>query len=584
MFRCTDWVVSSEKRPSPPRIAFTRGFMRRVIRPRGRTVSTDCDHRTQIALVSLDICLVWGPEVFHPPELARIASVASSLRVNVAQACAHQLRRVKFLLLVPGGSARLAPGERALHRAQRQSLASRVQSVAAENYSAVIGRRGKLVIWGRPGWMEFRTACSSSRDCKLLWPLLRPIEAMPACAIASSGNAQSDVLPQIASLAASRHAVFALTVSGEVMYVQVRRDASHQTVEAIELRHLQELLGVRVVQLATRFGQAYATTSDGSVYAWGMKTGNPNRPEFSCSMGFGEVATRLHPELLPNFGPGIGCTPIRFVSAGVSHALFVSIFGEVYSVGRTEHGKLGLGRDNQEHVLSPRKIRFGSQCSTALITAACAGWKHSLFLASNGEVWGCGLARDGALPMKRHGGHGRLDRWEPVLLDRLQCFCTGVATGTTSSYFVGDCGEVWFSGTARQTKTPFGRPLHANPALPYRIPGLRQVEQVSVSMELSFGQWEHVLFYRQDGSIHAWGHVGHGEFQPTEKSSPMAVPRALRNTAVNASPERRPCLLHSGNFGNDLFTSDDSLLGKSSLLPTKFVDEFCNHVVPISSS
>jgi len=33
-------------------------------------------------------------------------------------------------------------------------------------------------------------------------------------------------------------------------------------------------------------------------------------------------------------------------------------------------------------------------------------------------------------------------------------------------------------------------------------------------MELSLYQWEHVVFLHQDGSLSAWGHLGHGEFFP----------------------------------------------------------------------
>lgn len=220
----------------------------------------------------------------------------------------------------------------------------------------------------------------------------------------------------------------------------------------------------------------------------------------------------LHPRPIPIFGSCPGSTPIRFVAVGVSHALFISVFGEVYAVGRTELGKLGLGvsAGSEGHVMTPEKVVF-SQQPGPMIVAAAAGARHSLLLASSGEVWGCGLARSGELPTNADLGVERIS-WVPELLDRLPCFCTSLAAGICLSFFVGECGEVYLTGTARQTDQPFSRPLHFDPAMPYRIPGLRQIEQASVSIKLSFFQWEHALFARQDGSLYAWGHASHGEF------------------------------------------------------------------------
>jgi len=248
-------------------------------------------------------------------------------------------------------------------------------------------------------------------------------------------------------------------------------------------------------------------TGDGSVYAWGMKSGDSRQPQHYCSMGFGEVAIMLKPTPIPSFCPGLGRTPIRCVAAGVSHTLFISVFHEVYAVGRTHSGKLGLGQTSgcDGQVLEPTKVKFQGVHIPRII-AASAAVEHSLFLCASGKVWGCGQAKFGQLPTS-HACTTNQCVWTPVPLDRLHTFCTGVAAGISMSFFVGECGEVYMSGSARMTHNPFHRPTDHNIATPFRIPDLRQVEQVSVSMELCKHQWEHAIFVCQDVSLYAWGHL-----------------------------------------------------------------------------
>jgi alpha-tubulin suppressor-like RCC1 family protein len=199
----------------------------------------------------------------------------------------------------------------------------------------------------------------------------------------------------------------------------------------------------------------------------------------------------------------------------VSHTLFVSIYGEVYTVGRSEHGKLGLGRaiEAQGQVVRPSKVHFDTRPAPSIV-AASAGAGHSLFLASNGDCWGCGLASAGSLPTTHKAEGNYPIVWTPTHLDKLDAFCTAIAAGASLSFFVGECGGVFFSGTARQTSCPFGRSRLLDPSTPYRIPGLKQIEQVTVSMEFAYFQWEHAVFVHQSGRLYAWGHLGHGEFSP----------------------------------------------------------------------
>eukprot|EP00933_Yihiella_yeosuensis_P004945 TRINITY_DN109358_c0_g1_i1.p1 TRINITY_DN109358_c0_g1~~TRINITY_DN109358_c0_g1_i1.p1 ORF type:complete len:369 (+),score=23.04 TRINITY_DN109358_c0_g1_i1:137-1108(+) len=296
------------------------------------------------------------------------------------------------------------------------------------------------------------------------------------------------------------------------MFAQVVR-ADNNCVKAVEIHPLSELVGIPCSSLTTRFGQAFAVARDGRVFAWGLRSGDPNRPRQSCSMGFGQIITQLSPLALPSFGP---CSiPVRSIATGVSHTIFISLAGSAYAVGRADHGKLGLGMINAQ-VLFPKRIVFGQDL---FIVSAAAGAKHSLFVTSTGQVWGCGSNNDGQLPIQYRTQRSDCIAYLPIHCPEINFFCTSVAAGVSSSLYVSEIGQVYYTGTARQTDQPFNRNPRAACWWPHRIPDLRNVVEVSLSMELSAFRWEHATFRCRDGSTYCWGHYGHGEFMPPKLDS-----------------------------------------------------------------
>eukprot|EP00929_Paragymnodinium_shiwhaense_P098815 TRINITY_DN60329_c1_g1_i1.p1 TRINITY_DN60329_c1_g1~~TRINITY_DN60329_c1_g1_i1.p1 ORF type:complete len:597 (+),score=101.59 TRINITY_DN60329_c1_g1_i1:30-1793(+) len=483
-----------------------------------------------------------GPTTLFPAEvLGRLFLAARSISKVVEEVAEYRLRRedaqwklcstvsrstkimpsarVKGIYpqrshrFVPLASARATVGPHALYRKQRLQDSRVLRYAAAENYSVEVDERGQLFVWGRPGWMERaepQQRCSLEHRKQVLQSQSRPKQAIV-------GPCGPDATPRLVSVAASRHALLALTQSGHVMFARVRRSPSH-TVDSVELLALRELEGVRIVSVTTRFGQAFAVADDGSVYAWGLKSGDIHRPENSCSMGFGDIATQLTPSPLPMFGGQSGQTRVRSVVAGVSHTLFVCETGDVYAVGRMEHGKLGLGTQafSADHILVPERIP-----GLYRIVAAAAGLYHSLFLADDGVAYGCGMTKEGQLPGdSAEILHYGSPAWTVFALDLLPCFCVSLAAGISCSFFVSDGGKVYLSGTTRQTNRPFGRKKDVLPSVPYLIPKLRGIKKVSLSMELSFYQWEHALFITREDKVFGWGHAGHGELPGAHRQSP----------------------------------------------------------------
>jgi len=467
----------------------------------GRKCWPDQRQRTRelgdLALRGLGGVITWTPMVLLPIELAQLAMVTTTLRTAVKDICSHLLRHACDLFR-PRDGIGLCTSERALHRVWRFASLKHCTCSAAENYTAAIDMHGSLIVWGRPGWLESRYMEHPPKE----WPPLPPTEAV------LSPTHFPNKRPVIVSVAASRHTVLALTKDGKVLFTQVQRDA-HNAVKQVDLIPLRDLDSVKVIHVSTRFGQAFAISHSGCVYAWGLKSGDPLQPLLACSMGLGDIATLVSPVQIPSFGPAI-CTPIHSVAVGVSHTVFVSCFGEVFTVGRNDNSKLGLGHSaaQLEQIMVPQKVLFPPRRVRPFIIAAAAGASHSIFLSNNGQAWGCGLSD--ALPTTRTSAKFTV-AWNPQVLDLLPCFCSGVAAGISCSFFVSDCGGVYFSGKARQSNQPFGRPSKNNSCMPWRIQGLRDIMAVSVSMELSEFKWEHAIFTHRDGLLSGWGHAAHGE-------------------------------------------------------------------------
>lgn len=132
-----------------------------------------------------------------------------------------------------------------------------------------------------------------------------------------------------------------------------------------------------VVAIAAGGGHALALRSDGTVFAWGADTSG--QIGFPGSVG-GAVPLAIQ---MPTVSGAVA------IAAGLSHSLIVLANGNVLACGDDTYGQLGTGSGaavNQTPV--PVLSLTGSPLIG--ITAASAGGRHSLFLDSAGDVYGCG--------------------------------------------------------------------------------------------------------------------------------------------------------------------------------------------------
>ena len=188
---------------------------------------------------------------------------------------------------------------------------------------------------------------------------------------------------------------------------------------------------------------------DGVVWACGRN----NRGQ----LGFGDVNDRTSVQPVPNPSG----TQITAISAGEEFSLILDKFGVVYSCGDNLVGQLGRVCENRDAAWKKvKKLRrpihfmdcgnfhsvviddkqvcytFGSNLSGQLgvstetfpgagvppqklkslppIVEVSAGWHHSLFLAEDGSVWGCGKNRFGTLGMGDSSAISPLTKLAPL--------------------------------------------------------------------------------------------------------------------------------------------------------------------------
>ena len=137
--------------------------------------------------------------------------------------------------------------------------------------------------------------------------------------------------------------------------------------------------------IAASFGWNFLTfvKSDGSLWALGNNDWG--------QLGNGTQIASSTPIKIESSG-------VASVSAGGGHLLYIKDDGSLWGVGRNSAGRLGIGND--DHQDNPVRILeaknefkvtpFGSVIEYTSVISVSAGGSHTLFMKSDGSLWGMG--------------------------------------------------------------------------------------------------------------------------------------------------------------------------------------------------
>jgi alpha-tubulin suppressor-like RCC1 family protein len=238
--------------------------------------------------------------------------------------------------------------------------------------------------------------------------------------------------------------------------------------------------------------------SDGSLWAMGYNKygqlgdgtfNNTNRPEQIVASNVTAIA-------------GGGGEPIPTGQVGPGgHSLFLKSDGSLWAMGNNFYGELGNGL-----LYDPLGTNLPEQIVTSNVTAVAAGYDHSLFLKSDGSLWGMGRNDSGQL------GDGT---YNPFINQPEQIVASNVmaiAAGYDHSLFLKSDGSLWAMGL--NFRGALGDGTYNNTNLPEQI-------VASNVMAIAAGGG-HSLFLKSDGSLWAmgwnqYGQLGDGTFNNTNR-------------------------------------------------------------------
>jgi alpha-tubulin suppressor-like RCC1 family protein len=196
---------------------------------------------------------------------------------------------------------------------------------------------------------------------------------------------------------------------------------------------------------------------------------------------------------LTEYSESLDIKSVKNVSAGTFYSMYLTTDGLVYGCGINSNGQLGLM--NTTSVTNPTLLTyFTTQSPPIIITKISAGNAHTLFLTSLGTVYSCGLQTNGRLG---NGFENDANISTPFLISGLSNI-THISAGLAHSLFLTNSGIVYVCGL-----NVFGQ-LGINNLNDQLLPVLNT--QLNTTIVDIFASTNHSVFIDNIGSAYVCGY------------------------------------------------------------------------------
>ena len=181
---------------------------------------------------------------------------------------------------------------------------------------------------------------------------------------------------------------------------------------------------------------------------------------------------------------------VTAIAAGLNHSLFLKSDGSLWAMGDNSYGQLGDGTIDSGNYETNRP----EQIVASGVTAIAAGYRHSLFLMSDGSLWAMG---DNAYGQLGNATYNNTNQPVQILASNV----TAIAAGDQHSLFLKNDGSLWAMGNNQAGQ--LGDPTVGATNSPDLI--------VTGNVTAIAGGSAHSLFLMSDGSLWAMGNNHYGQ-------------------------------------------------------------------------
>jgi len=249
----------------------------------------------------------------------------------------------------------------------------------------------------------------------------------------------------------------------------------------------------RIVAVAAGDAHSLFLKSDGTVWGCGRNYGG------ELGVGTSSLRTEYTPIQIK------GVSGVKAIATGTDYSLFLKQDGTVWACGHNSNGQLGvkLRWDTDDDFLANRYPQPFQIPDLSDVIAIAAGSYHSLFLKSDGSVWGCGY--NGYIQLG-DGDYGDEAFEHVVPVPGLESGVVAMSTGHSHSLFLMSDGTVRACGShGAHGKLGLGSATGEVGVFTVQtVPGLTGVRAVAAGRD-------HSLFLKNDGSVWACGSTREGQ-------------------------------------------------------------------------
>jgi alpha-tubulin suppressor-like RCC1 family protein/chitodextrinase len=202
-------------------------------------------------------------------------------------------------------------------------------------------------------------------------------------------------------------------------------------------------------------------------------------------------------------GAAYASAAVTKVASGEGHTVFIKSDGTLWGFGNNLSGQLGVGRGTQQ----PAQVTGGTN-----VVAAAAGGYFTMFLKSDGTLWGAGINRAGQLG----NGEWNDNTFLPTQVNG-GTNVTDVSTGYAHTVFVRSDGTLWATGD--NSGGQLGDGTNTNRSIPVQVSGGTNVTAIAAGDIQTF-------FIKSDGTLWAMGDNSYGQLGDgtiTSRNTPVQV-------------------------------------------------------------